>query len=131
MPRATSNKRDETLWERKELKTCEGGFVLLRKLDYGEMQARRAFTSKMSVKSGRKKSNFEGEMALMDRCVQAFEFAHTIMDHNLEDEGGRKLDFQNQADVESLDGAIGEEIARLIDDMNQPPEDDEEEEGNS
>jgi hypothetical protein len=51
-----------------------------------------------------------------------------VVDHNLEDADGRKLDFRNLADFDNLDPRIGEEIGKLLDELNNF--EDEDDQGN-
>lgn len=118
MPKATAN-TEET--ERKELKSCPGGFVVLRRMTYGQFVARRELT-KLSV-SGQKK-DFKGELAMASAAVSRFEFEHCIVDHNLEDADGRKLNLHGD-DFGRLDPRIGQEIEGYIGEMNNFADDDE------
>lgn len=118
MPKATAN-TEET--ERKELKSCPGGFVVLRRMTYGQFVARRELT-KLSV-SGQKK-DFKGELAMASAAVSRFEFEHCIVDHNLEDADGRKLNLYGD-DFGRLDPRIGQEIEGYIGEMNNFADDDE------
>lgn len=119
MPKATTNIQDT---ERYELKTCEGGFVELRRLSYGEFLKRRQMSTNLALKSGAGK-DFEGVMELANEKVTEFEFANCIVDHNLEDENGEALDFRKVHHLKMLDPRIGEEISTYINKMNQFDED--------
>ena len=117
MPRAVV---DAGYTEKHELRSCPGGFVLLRRMTYGEFLDRRAMVSKMSISSDtRNKKDFSGELALVNRKVTELEFSKCITDHNLEDEMGNKLNLSQTFSMDRLDPRIGEEIANLIDTMNQ------------
>jgi hypothetical protein len=98
-------------------------------MSYGEKMTRQAEAAKMKVlaQKGRNKS-FEGEMNMMNEKVRIFEFTHCIMNHNLEDEMGDKLDLGNPDHVRKLDGKIGEEIDKYIGEMNNFDDDDEDDE---
>jgi hypothetical protein len=123
MPRATVSITDT---ERYELKACEGGFVELRRLSYGEKMKRQemSFGAAMKVDSGRKQhQSAEMTMDMAQTAATEFEFKNCIVDHNLEDEAGNKLDFKSPAHVHLLDPRIGEEIANYISDMNNAPVD--------
>lgn len=124
MPRATASVEETT---RVELKTCPGGFVELRKMTYGQILHRRSMSANMKIETGGKGKDLAGELALMNRKVTEYEFANCIVTHNLEDETGRTLDFNNPRDIEKLDPKVGAEIDQAITEMNQPPDD----EGNS
>jgi hypothetical protein len=113
MPKATVSQ--ETV--RKELKSLTGGFVELRKLPFGLLLERRDNASKMSM-SGRGGEDSKVDIALMQRWSRQFEFQHCIVDHNLEDENGNKLDFNNDMSIYALDPKIGQEIERYLDELN-------------
>jgi hypothetical protein len=71
----------------------------------------------------------ETEISMLQKAATQIDFQHCIVDHNLEDENERKLDFRSFSDIDSLDPRIGEEISSLIDEMNNFAS--EEEVGNS
>lgn len=124
MPKATVS--HETF--RKELRTCPGGFVVLRTLSYYEMMRRRDIASKLYTeqkvgKRNRQDTEFlKAQLEVMNVAIMEFEFANCIVDHNLEDENDVKLDFTNPMTFKSLDPKIGQEIADYIDELNQEPE---------
>jgi hypothetical protein len=114
--------------ERKELTTLpgvdgeEGGYVVLRRLSYGEKLSKDAEAMKMrfdmggaSAKNGK---DISAEVTLINVYAASLEFAKCIVDHNLEDESGRKLNFGNIEDFRRLDPRIGQEISELIGEMN-------------
>lgn len=115
MPRATAN-TEETV--RHELKTLPDGFVVIKRLSYGAKLHRRALVSKMTFSGGGKSSDMAGEMQLINEAATQYDFAHCIVEHNLEDETGRVLDFAKPVDVRSLDPRIGEEIDVAIGELN-------------
>ncbi|MGH9909819.1 MAG: hypothetical protein ACRD32_04190 [Nitrososphaerales archaeon] len=116
MPKAVSN-TGETV--RRELETLPEGFVVLRKMTYGEMLRRRDLSLK--VKAGAER---DPEFSLSSLSVTVFEFEKCIVDHNLEDENGNKLNLSLERDVLRLDPQIAGEIETEIDKLNQPPTDD-------
>lgn len=120
MPRATA---DATATERKELKTLPEGFVEVRRLTYGEKIERRAMVSYMKVEAQKGKKDFSGEMQLVNEKATVFDFQRCIIDHNLEDENGTKLNFGNVADIRRLDPRVGEEIDDLLGELNNFEED--------
>jgi hypothetical protein len=97
-------------------------------MTFGQKLQRQQMVSQMRF-SGKSK-DFSGEMDLVNAKVAEFEFAQCIVDHNLEDESGNKLDFKKPRDVNRLDPRIGDEIGELIGKMNNfdrdADEDDEE-----
>lgn len=123
MPRATVS-LEET--ERIDLKSCPEGFIVARRLTYGQKLERRAMSSTASME-GRAGSSKNIKMMVDMMNVQAtiYDFMHCIVDHNLEDEAGNKLDLSNQAVVKSLHPRIAEEIEKKLDAMNNFEEDDE------
>lgn len=127
MPRATV---DPAYTERKDLETCPGGFVVLRRLSYDEYLTRREQSARMAIerteapkrgpRRGRRGVDDSKTIVEMLAKENAFyEFSHCIVDHNLEDEDGNTLDFRSRDAMIMLDPRIGEEIATYIDEMNQ------------
>jgi hypothetical protein len=113
MPRATVDVESTT---KKDLKSCPEGFVVLRRMSYGQILQRRMFTKLEVGGSGGK--DFRGELAMANAKITEFEFAKCIVDHNLEDAGGRKLDLTKASDFNMLDPQIGQEIEEYITEMN-------------
>lgn len=139
MVRATVNLAPE----KHNLKSVEGGFVTLKRLTYGQkverqemalenvMKADQGGGNRKQRRSGRGQAeNVEMTMKTMHRAVTLFDFKNCIVDHNLENENGQKLNFQDPNSLNILDPKIGEEINQLIDDMNNF-EEGEQEQGNS
>lgn len=122
MPKATANITEK---HRKELKSCPEGFVEARRLTYGEKLMRRAMVSGLRVEAGKKgeKKDFAGEMKLITEESTVFDFVHCILDHNLEDEDGNKLNLTNKNDINRLDPRIGEEIDEFLGELNNFEED--------
>lgn len=114
MPNATSS--SEAV--RKELKTLPDGYVVLRQMSYGQILHRRGLM-KLSLKTtGKKNADFEGEMAMANAAIQAFEFQNCVTEHNLEDVDGRLLNLSNPVDFAKLDPRVGQEVESLIEEMN-------------
>jgi len=118
MPRAIVTLEDT---ERLDLKSCPEGYVVLRRLTYGQMLERRAMT-KMEFTGGGKK-DISGQMALANAAVQLYEYKHCVVEHNLTDENDRQLNFGSAIDVARLDPRIGTEIEVKIGEMNNYEED--------
>lgn len=125
MPRATI---DTTATERFELDSLpatqddEAGWVELKKLSYGQILARRDMATQMSIGGIDNKSKDDDISAAIDiiqKAVTEFEFKYCIVNHNLDDSNGNKLNFSNPQSVTDLDPIIGQEIAELIDDLNK------------
>jgi hypothetical protein len=128
MPKATINVGETHRYDLKTLPAeggDEGGFVELRVMSYGEFLRRRDLLSKLSFEgSGSKEQKATMEQA--NEIVAQYEFQSCIVDHNLEDDNGKQLDFRNNKAFRSLDPRIGEEIASYIDELNKWNGEDEE-----
>jgi hypothetical protein len=55
---------------------------------------------------------------ILNEASRKYDFSHCIIDHNLEDEKGNKLDFSNHMTLEILDPRIAAEIESEIDKLN-------------
>lgn len=120
MPRATNNVEE---LQHCDLKTLPEGYVKLRRMTYGQFLHRQGMSMDMQMKSeGRGKGNVV-DIDVGQERVTEFEFAICIAEHNLEDDAGVLLDFKKAHCVQLLDPRIGQEIGRLIDDMNKFEED--------
>lgn len=111
-----------------DLKTLSGAFVVLRKMSYGQILQRRALM-KLTFTSQGKNKPAEGEIAMANKAVNLYEFRNCVVEHNLERVEGTLLDLSNPNDVEALEPKVGQEIEKLIEDMNNFEGDDDE--GNS
>jgi hypothetical protein len=121
MPRATA---DTTETSRHDLKSCPpDGFILVRRLTYGEKLERRAMVSNMKIDAQKGKKDFSGEMQLVNEQATIFDFQKCVVDHNLEDAEGNKLNLHNIGHVKMLDPRIGEEIDQILSDLNNFEED--------
>lgn len=123
MPRATVS--TETI--RKELTSLPGGFVELRQLSWAEMMKRRDIASRMyadvSTKQGAAtQETIRQYMEVVNVAIMEFEFRNCIVDHNLEDDNGNKLDFTNPMSLQILNPKVGSEIDRYIEQLNQEDE---------
>lgn len=117
MPRATVT--TETIHI--DLKTCPGGYVELRQLPYHEMLVRRDRAAKYVMDEASQGKRVEVET--VQSWARGYEFQHCIIDHNLEDEFGGKLDFSNAMTLTILDPRVGEEIEEAIDKLHNREED--------
>ena len=115
MPLATVNFQKT---ERFDLKSCPEGFVELRRMSYGEKLSRQQMAMEMAMREGGKGQADDMVLKMTQLRVVEFEFRNCIVDHNLDDEAGQKLDFKKPAAVHSLHPQIGDEINELIDKMN-------------
>lgn len=118
MPKATRG--DDT--HRHDLKSVEGGYVVARRLSYGEKQRRMQIAGGQSVTPSR---NNNGQPDKIDVTINAFDiqfydFSHCIVDHNLtKDEADQyKINFKSVADFEMLDDTVGQEIEEFLDKIN-------------
>lgn len=135
MPRATVSLDPE---DKVELKTCPGGFVTLRRLSYGQkLERQQALTRTTMEVSGQRRQRNRSQKAQIDmlqRGATYYDYKNCVIDHNLEDDDGRKLDLTNPYDVDKLDPRVGEEISTKIDELNNFEEElekDEDGEGDS
>ena len=115
MPVATVN--PDISQQKFELKTCEGGFVVLRQLSYGEQIKKQQMAAKMTFE-GQGRGFSGGEFEFFQRKVTEFEFATCIVEHNLEDTEGKELSFASSNTIDKLDPRVGSEIAHYISEMN-------------
>lgn len=125
MPRATNNVLDT---HRVDLKTCEGGFVVLRRMTYGQWLKRQEIMMSLQMRSeeaknGKKGQEMVADVAIAGLEVARYEFATCIAEHNLEDDNGTPLNFQSAFTIDILDPRIGQEIGEEINKMNTFEED--------
>lgn len=120
MPRATISTETEKFFLRTLSDPDDPGWVELRRLPYGMVLERRDMAAKMAVEGlgERNVRDMKVTTELIQAEVTAYEFRHCIVDHNLEDERGRKLNLGSKQDIQKLDPRVGSEIAQLIDDLN-------------
>jgi hypothetical protein len=115
MPKATVNADGTKI----DLRTCPGGFVTLRQLSFGQMLKRRDMAAKYMQEfgTGRDTTN-RITIDILNEASRKYDFAHCIIDHNLEDDSGNKLDFSNAMSLDILDPKIAAEIENEIDKLN-------------
>lgn len=122
MPRATV----VTAPERFSLETLpkteedEGGWVLLRRLSYGEklQKDQEAMKLRFDMSTAGSEGGMDAEIAMINEFATMTELGKCVVDHNLEDESGRKLNFKSLDDVRSLDPRVGDEIQQLLANLN-------------
>lgn len=102
--------------EHYDLKTCEGGWVKLRRFSYGESLERKSKIS-LSFAAGKGSDN-RASMDMASKEVAFFEFSRCVVEHNLEKEDGTLFNFKNKVDLLLLDPRIGEEIESYINKLN-------------
>ncbi len=115
MPNATVNLEDV---EKFPLKSLEGGEVTIRRLSYGAWLKRQEMAMQMKI-HGMDKKNPDTEIQSMQKQVAQFEFSHCIVDHNLEDAAGNKLDFSKPHTLDILSPKVGNEIGRYIAELHE------------
>jgi len=75
---------------------------------------------------GKGNANTRMDIDMLQAQSRIFEFNHCVVDHNLSDDHGTKLNFSNPSTLGILDPKVGQEIEQLIDNLNQLEEIDEE-----
>jgi len=119
MPRATV----DTTPVHEDLKSLPEGFVELKRMPYGNWLKRQEMSMRMTVEAAEgNKKGMRGEMELSNHAVTSFEFSNCIVDHNLEDAAGVKLDFTQPQAIAVLDPQVGNEISELIREMHEVDE---------
>ena len=116
MPVATTSPNET---QRHDLETAPpDGFVVLKSMTYGEWLHRRDMATKMAIEGDPRKKDSKVTIDAIQTETTFYEFSKCVVDHNLEDASGRKLNLSNRADFTSLHPKIGEEIQGLIAEMN-------------
>lgn len=121
MPKATASIAEP---EHHDLKTLPEGYVVLRRLTYGQKLERKAMASVASAETGGRGKNMKLQMAMVNEQATLYDFTHCLVDHNLEGDDGQKLNLADVTVIKSLDPRIGDEIEQLMDRMNNFEEDD-------
>lgn len=118
MPKATFSSESK----RFELKSLPDGYVVIKRMSYGQsLQRREMGKITLALSKGR---DTTGEMALANKEASYLEFSWCIVEHNLEDENGQLLNLSNRNDIDRLDPRIGQEIDSYINEMNNFEDDD-------
>lgn len=98
------------------------GYVVVRRMTYGEKLTRTGMATQMLFEQGengsRSKDTFKGEMKIRTEEIALWDFSNLVIEHNLTDKNGIPLNFKNVEDVKKLHPKIGEEIGKIIDDFN-------------
>lgn len=119
MPKAIANINQT---QRFELKSCPGGYVVIRRLSYGKKLERQEITMQMRMFQEEARRGGKGtssmDISMMARKVAEFDFKNCVAEHNLEDDGGVTLNFSEPHYVHMLDGNIGDEVGNLINEVN-------------
>src|SRR4051812_1158207 len=117
MPKATVDMTPQNF----ELKSLEGAYIQAKPLSYGQKKERDDASSRMySEFRENQKKNETNKMFLdsMSRQSTLFAFQHCLVDHNLEDDNGQKLNFNNDATLDILDPKVGSEIEKILEGLN-------------
>ena len=109
--------------EHKDLKSLPGGFVVIKRMTYGQKLERQGMIRIQFGMSRQRQSDVKGEMEMANKIATQFEFKNCIVDHNLTDENDNKLDLSNPVVIDNLDPRVGEEINTLISEINNFEED--------
>lgn len=124
---------DPNEYERHDLKSLEGGFVMVRPLPYGLKLKRRDKATRMYMETpaGRGKSRQQAEdevnrfeLETLNEWATLHDFAYCIGDHNLENKDGSKLDLGSPMTMQILSPAVGDEIERILAKINADDTDD-------
>lgn len=121
MPKATVS----TEAEKFELKSAPpDGYIVVQRMSYGAMLQRQQIAMNVMVEADRKKKggDTKAEMKFAQSEVFLYEM-QCVIDHNLEDEAGRKLNLRSAADLARLDPRVGSEINDIIQELHQFEED--------
>lgn len=108
----------------RELKSLPpDGFVELKMLPYHDMLVRRDKGSIMAMEQlerGKKQGDATPKLTIesLQTWERAYMFKNCIVDHNITDKNGAKLDFRSEMTLHILNPAVGMEIERLIDEIN-------------
>lgn len=103
-----------------ELETLPEAYVIVRRMNYGESLRRQGMLTKFNISASGGSKDFSGQLDLQQEAVTMWDFSNLVVDHNLTDENDKPLNFKNVNDVKRLDGVIGNEIGKIIDDFNNP-----------
>ena len=112
MPRATIMQNNQ----RFELQSCPDGYIVIRRMTYGEKLNRQ--DDMMNMQTSANPKDTEMRIQIMAKRVALQDFANLIIEHNLTDDNDLPLNFRNPADVNRLDPRVGDEIGQLIDKVN-------------
>jgi hypothetical protein len=114
MPRATVS----TETQKYNLKSLEGGYIVARPLSYGQKKARADKSGQMYAEMQERGVGDRMYIETITTAATLYDFQHCIFDHNLEDDDGRKLDFNNAATLDVLDPHVGGEIEEILAKLN-------------
>lgn len=125
MPRATVSQDPE----RFPLRTAPpDGYVVLKKMSWGEWLTRRDMGMHMAMEAGGRKDSRKIDIDIIQANVTRYEFQKCVVEHNLEDEQGTVLNLGSERDFVRLDPRVANEIEGLIKSLHEWDEEANEEE---
>lgn len=104
--------------KRIDLTTLPGGYVVVRKLTYGELLHVRDVGGRISGGQGQAM-----QISMDNIAAQAYEFSKCIVEHNLEDAEGKPLNLGTAEGINRLLPDVGQEIEEALNDLNGVSED--------
>lgn len=118
MPKATASKEGKKF----PLDSAPpDGFIKIRPFTYGEMLFRDNLGGDISGTPGTDDKMTRISLKVDSVELQHYELSHAIVEHNLTDENDKPLDLNKPEDIDKLDGKVGKEIERIINEFNAPP----------
>lgn len=122
---------DPEVYQRRDLKSLEGAYIMVRPLPHGMVLRRRDKASKMFIETNmgsqghRKKQEDVSrlEIETMQEWSTAFDYKYCIGQHNLEDKDGNMLDLGSPLVIQQLDPKVGAELDSIIANLNDYEED--------
>lgn len=116
----------------------EGGYIMARPLPYGMKLARRDKATRMRMEqemptgnraqrraAAKEQQTQKIELDMQSEWAAQHDFAYCIVEHNLTDVNGTLLDFTKPMAFKSLNPKVGEEIERILSDINDEEDDEE------
>lgn len=110
-----------------DLKTIPGGWVDLKRMDYGQKLDRAQMATDMKIEmAGKNGKAASASVDVMQKQVALFDFKNCLVDHNLyeDDAETQKLNLHTIAGLTKLDPRAGDEIGQLIDKLNNYEDED-------
>jgi hypothetical protein len=96
------------------------GFVVLRKMTFGQKLTRQQNAMKINMEMRRKGASGGAKANMEMESLQSalYDFKNCVIEHNLTDGSNNPLNLSTDFDVTRLDPRVGEEISTYIDQMN-------------
>ena len=107
--------------ERYDLKTLPEGYVVIRRMSYGETLRKQELSTKIQFEQMAVGKDGAGgdSMAVMVRQMTQYSFAKCIIEHNLTDKKGKALDFKANGTLDILDPRVGDEINTYVERLHE------------